>query len=136
LGAAAESGRALNAKFVEEYHSDQMAFGGQESFFKGLDGIIGPPNPNLQEGMRSEHGGTLKRPRLPQPPHPTPGGCPPAYAPALHAPPAPPLCPANGHNGLMIHLDRPNIGTANARTRQIRLCRATTKSQPPPTWSS
>ena len=43
LGAAAESGRALNAKFVEEYHSDQMAFGGQESFFKGLDGIIGPP---------------------------------------------------------------------------------------------
>ena len=56
LGAAtAESGEALNAKFVEEFHSDEMAFGGQESFFKGLDRLIGPPNPNLLEGMRSEH---------------------------------------------------------------------------------
>jgi ankyrin repeat protein len=55
LEAAAESGPALNLKFVEEYDSVKMAFGGQESFFQGLDGLIGPPNPNLQEGMRSEH---------------------------------------------------------------------------------
>jgi hypothetical protein len=55
MKAAAESGQALNSKFVEEYNSNEMAFGGQESFFKGLDGLIGPPNPNLLEGMRNEH---------------------------------------------------------------------------------
>jgi len=45
----------LNAKFVEEFHSGEMAFGGPESFFKGLEGLIGPPNPNLLQGMRAEH---------------------------------------------------------------------------------
>ena len=32
-----------------------MTFGQRKDFFKGLDGLIGPPNPNLLEGMRWEH---------------------------------------------------------------------------------
>ena len=32
-----------------------MTFGQRRDFYAGLDGLIGPPNPNLQEGMRWEH---------------------------------------------------------------------------------
>lgn len=53
--AVAVSGEALNTKFVEEFSGKEMAFGQPKEFFKGLDGLIGPPNPNLQEGMRWEH---------------------------------------------------------------------------------
>ena len=55
MEAVAVSGEALNTKFVEEFSGKEMAFGQPKEFFKGLDGLIGPPNPNLQEGMRWEH---------------------------------------------------------------------------------
>ena len=55
MAAAAASGAALNNKFVEDYHGREMCFGYTKDFFKGLDGMIGPPNPNLLEGMRWEH---------------------------------------------------------------------------------
>ena len=55
LAAAAASGAALNNKFVEEFQGKEMCFGYTKDFFKGLDGMIGPPNPNLLEGMRWEH---------------------------------------------------------------------------------
>ena len=55
MAAAAASGAALNNKFVEDYQGKEMCFGYTRDFFKGLDGMIGPPNPNLLEGMRWEH---------------------------------------------------------------------------------
>ena len=55
VSAAAVSGRGLNSKFVEDYDASEMVFGQQSEFFKGLDGIIGPPNPDLHKGMRGEH---------------------------------------------------------------------------------
>ena len=55
VSAAAVSGRGLNLKFVEDYEASAMIFGQQSEFFKGLDGIIGPPNPDLHKGMRGEH---------------------------------------------------------------------------------
>ena len=55
LAAAAASGAALNNKFVEDFEGREMCFGYTKDFFKGLDGTIGPPNPNLLEGMRWEH---------------------------------------------------------------------------------
>ena len=51
----AVSGEALNTKFVEDYQGREMTFGTQKDFFSGLGGLIGPPNPNLLEGMRWEH---------------------------------------------------------------------------------
>ena len=53
--AAAADGQGLNAKFIETYEANEMAFGVQSEFFKGLDGLIGPPNPDLHKGMRWEH---------------------------------------------------------------------------------
>ena len=32
-----------------------MEFMGLSSFYSGLEGVIGPPQPNLFEGMRREH---------------------------------------------------------------------------------
>ena len=55
VGAAAVSGHTLNAKFVEDYDASEMAFGQQNEFFKGLEGLIGPPNPDLVKAMRGEH---------------------------------------------------------------------------------
>jgi len=52
---ATSSGEALNTKFVEDYKGRPMTFGTQKDFFSGLGGLIGPPNPNLLEGMRWEH---------------------------------------------------------------------------------
>ena len=45
----------LNTKFVDDYGATEMAFGQQDEFFKGLEGIIGPPNPDLVKAMRGEH---------------------------------------------------------------------------------
>ena len=55
VDAAAVEGGALNHKFVDEYGATEMAFGQQSEFFKGLDGLIGPPNPDLVKGMHGEH---------------------------------------------------------------------------------
>ena len=35
--------------------ASEMVFGPQSEFFKGLDGLIGPPNPDLVKGMHGEH---------------------------------------------------------------------------------
>ena len=53
--AAAPSGAELNKKFVDDYTATEMAFGQQDEFFKGLEGLIGPPNPDLVKGLRGEH---------------------------------------------------------------------------------
>ena len=53
--AAAPSGAELNKKFVDDYTATEMAFGQQDEFFKGLEGLIGPPNPDLVKGIRGEH---------------------------------------------------------------------------------
>ena len=43
----------LSTKFSEE--SFEMIFDGTESFFAGLEGKLGPPNPRLREAMEREH---------------------------------------------------------------------------------
>ena len=43
----------LSTKFSEE--SFEMVFDGTESFFAGLEGKLGPPNPRLREAMEREH---------------------------------------------------------------------------------
>ena len=53
--AAAPTGAQLNKKFVDDYTATEMAFGQQDEFFKGLEGLIGPPNPDLVKGIRGEH---------------------------------------------------------------------------------
>ena len=53
--AKAVSGKALNDKFRSE--SFEMSYGEVADFFTGLEGLIGPPNPNLKEGMVYEHCG-------------------------------------------------------------------------------
>lgn len=53
--AEAPSGVELNQKFVDDYTATEMAFGQQDEFFKGLEGLIGPPNPDLVKGIRGEH---------------------------------------------------------------------------------
>ena len=50
---------SLKGKVLSESFTDAnlvvATFGPQSEFFKGLDGIIGPPNPDLHKGMRGEH---------------------------------------------------------------------------------
>ena len=55
VAAEAPSGVELNKKFVDDYTASEMAFGQQDEFFKGLEGLIGPPNPDLVKGIRGEH---------------------------------------------------------------------------------
>ena len=55
VAAEAPSGVELNKKFVDDYTASEMAFGQQDEFFKGLEGLIGPPNPDLVKGIRVEH---------------------------------------------------------------------------------
>lgn len=54
--APAATGEGLNAKFIEEGSASfTMAFGGLDRFHSGLEGLIGPPHPNLLHAMLSEH---------------------------------------------------------------------------------
>ena len=48
-------GEILNVSFVDNFDARKMAFGPLSEFTKGLDGLIGPPNPDLHKGMRWEH---------------------------------------------------------------------------------
>ena len=52
---ASATGQELNAKFEATEGTFTLAYGGLSTFFEGLDGIIGPPNPNLQQAMEHEH---------------------------------------------------------------------------------
>ena len=43
------------SKFFEEGSGRELVFGTLGTFYQGLDGFLGPPNPNLRETMHSEH---------------------------------------------------------------------------------
>jgi len=45
----------LHSKFEQEASAFTMDFKGLSTFYSGLEGVIGPPQPNLFEGMRREH---------------------------------------------------------------------------------
>lgn len=53
LSAGAASAEALNAKFAESTFT--LSYGGVDTFFAGLEGRLGPPNPNLRVTMKREH---------------------------------------------------------------------------------
>ena len=48
-------GEILNVSFEDNLGAREMTFGQQSEFSKGLDGLIGPPNPDLVKGMHGEH---------------------------------------------------------------------------------
>ena len=48
-----QSALMLSNKFAESTFT--LSFGGLDSFFQGLEGRIGPPDPNLREAMEAEH---------------------------------------------------------------------------------
>jgi hypothetical protein len=52
--ASAATGAELHAKFVSESMPD-LSYGKLNSFFEGLEGLIGSPNPNLLDAMAHEH---------------------------------------------------------------------------------
>ena len=52
--ARAATAHELQSKFLEEA-AFTMSFGGMDSFFGGLEGLVGPPLPQLHEAMRREH---------------------------------------------------------------------------------
>ena len=53
--ARAATARELQNKFVEEGDTFRLAYGGIDTFFNGLEGLIGPPSPQLSEAMAREH---------------------------------------------------------------------------------
>ena len=48
-------GEILSSSFVEDFGASKMVFGPQSELSKELDGLIGPPNPDLVKGMHGEH---------------------------------------------------------------------------------
>ena len=56
LGAAGSAtGKELHDKFVQEGGAFTMSYGGLDTFFGGLEGLIGAPNPKLRESMKRDH---------------------------------------------------------------------------------
>eukprot|EP00966_Prymnesium_polylepis_P239099 5530144-Prymnesium_polylepis.1 len=53
LSSAASSALELSNKFAESTFT--LSYGGLDTFYEGLEGRIGAPNPNLQEAMEREH---------------------------------------------------------------------------------
>ena len=49
------SSRAKHEEFVSVGKGDNLSFGGLETFYGGLDGFLGPANPNLIHTVQSEH---------------------------------------------------------------------------------
>ena len=45
----------LHRKFEQEASSFVLDYKGLQSFYAGLEGLVGPPQPYLLEGMRREH---------------------------------------------------------------------------------
>ena len=45
----------LVEKFVSEDSAFVMNLGGLNTYFKGLEGLIGPPSPNFDDALRAEH---------------------------------------------------------------------------------
>ena len=44
-----------DSKFFDEDFGDSLVYGTPDVFFSGLDGFIGPPNPNLESSVKNEH---------------------------------------------------------------------------------
>lgn len=51
----ASNASSLNSKFATDDTTYELAFGGKSDFQKGLDGLVGPPQPNVQSSMKNEH---------------------------------------------------------------------------------
>jgi len=51
----AASGLELNQKFMQDGGAFTMSYGGLDTFFGGLESLIGAPNPSITEAMRREH---------------------------------------------------------------------------------
>ena len=45
----------LHEKFCQDESSTRMSYGGLDSFFRGLDGVIGQPATDLHAGIHREH---------------------------------------------------------------------------------
>ena len=48
-------GEILSSSFVDVFDASEMVFGPQSELSNELDGLIGPPNPDLVKGMHGEH---------------------------------------------------------------------------------
>ena len=53
--AAAATATELHSKFCQEARAFTMSFSGLSTFFGGLEGLLGPPNPRLMAAMAREH---------------------------------------------------------------------------------
>ena len=53
--AGAATGHELHTKFVQDGGAFTMSYGGLDTFFGGLEGLIGAPIPKLIDAMRREH---------------------------------------------------------------------------------
>ena len=53
--AAAATATELHSKFCQDAAAFTLSFSGLSTFFGGLEGLIGPPNPRLMEAMAREH---------------------------------------------------------------------------------
>ena len=51
----AATGQELHDKFVQDGGAFTMSYGGLDTFFGGLEGLIGAPNPKLREATQREH---------------------------------------------------------------------------------
>ena len=51
----AASAHDLHKKFNTSSGAFEFEFGELSQFYSGLEGLIGPPTPNIQEGMRRDH---------------------------------------------------------------------------------
>ena len=52
---SAATGSQLNSKFAASDGTFTLSYGGLNTFFHGLDGLVGPPNPNLATSIDHEH---------------------------------------------------------------------------------
>ncbi|KAL1520857.1 hypothetical protein AB1Y20_022418 [Prymnesium parvum] len=55
LAAGAATGAELHAKFVQEGAAFTMSYGGLDTFWGGLEALIGTPNPKLEQAIEREH---------------------------------------------------------------------------------
>ena len=53
--AAAATGAELHSKFVADGSAFELSFGSLETYYGGLEALIGPPNPKLAAALKAEH---------------------------------------------------------------------------------
>ena len=49
------SGAELHSKFIQEGAAFTMSYGGLDTFWGGLEALIGAPNPRLDQAIEREH---------------------------------------------------------------------------------